>query len=882
MVLDSLYTKKHINSVIEFNGTSERTALLKLKGKHSNVVLIQGYAPTTSHTDDEVDEFYSKIQDLIDNTSQRDDLFVMGDFNAKVGDLHNQYPEVVGAHSNTKHGHNARGIKLVNFCMQNQLYIINTHFKHRRKYTWSSPGDRTRNTIDYILVRNKMIRKIVDAHTLSHPDISDHTLLRCKAKVTFIHQKKKSSTVRFDVKKLNDEVTKINYQERVTDNLVKNPVTLLTSQAVHDTIKDSLVDAASDILGKPTLQDNPPWLSQETLASIKQKRQVRKDHGDRSIEYRLHKSIVKKMCRIDKEKHIENQHRELAELPLNQKYYEAIKRMKLSRQKKVKGWGIKSLINESVTLTDKDNILENWALFYEKLYHSDNQNYIPLPEPTDTPIPPVIPDELKYNINLLKSGKAPGPDVITAEMFKAGGDELQKKILELVNLIVTSRDVPEQLNIIEIITLFKKGDRLNCGNYRPISLLSHIYKLVMQIIYNRISHDLIAALPTSQAAYQPGRSTIEQIQSIQQIIEKVNEFNRTAVICFIDFTKAFDSVNQEMLWNTLHKFTNLNPAYINLIAKLYQDSKAFIRTDIGKTRCISILRGVKQGDLLSAHLFCIVLSVILEQTFEGLEYGVRIGGEVHTDKGYVDDVGLITTSVQEMNIILDRLHDTALLFGLNINITKTKIMLIGTHHLVTLPNIKGKNIEIVESFEYLGRILSNDNNDQKAVEHRIGKAWNAFSKMRSIITSKHLSMESKRKTYESYILPVLLYASETITWTTTLESKMNVFNNDIMRWMTNHRRLDKVKIVELRNKTKLEPVMNIIHRRKLTWYGHFKRSSLPIKVLVEGNIEGVRKKGRPRRRWRDDIKDWTQLSWSSINFKVKNRTEWRLISHNSF
>ena len=137
--------------------------------------------------------------------------------------------------------------------------------------------------------------------------------------------------------------------------------------------------------------------------------------------------------------------------------------------------------------------------------------------------------------------------------------------MQLVNLIVETHEVPEEMNILEIITLFKKGDRLSCGNYRPISLLSHIYKLIMQIIYNRISHDLIEALPKSQAAYQPGRSTIEQIQSIQQIIEKVNEFNRKGVICFIDFTKVFDSVNQDMLWNTLHHHTNLNPAYINLM-----------------------------------------------------------------------------------------------------------------------------------------------------------------------------------------------------------------------------------------------------------------------------------------------------------------------------
>ena len=72
----------------------------------------------------------------------------------------------------------------------------------------------------------------------------------------------------------------------------------------------------------------------------------------------------------------------------------------------------------------------------------------------------------------------------------------------------------------------------------------------MQVVYTRIIKDLIGALPIEQAAYQPGHSTIEQIQAIQEIIEKSIEFQQPCVICFIDYKKAFDSIDQTKLWES--------------------------------------------------------------------------------------------------------------------------------------------------------------------------------------------------------------------------------------------------------------------------------------------------------------------------------------------
>ncbi len=130
-------------------------------------------------------------------------------------------------------------------------------------------------------------------------------------------------------------------------------------------------------------------------------------------------------------------------------------------------------------------------------------------------------------------------------------------------------------------------------------------------------------------------------------------------------------------------------------------------------------------------MFCIILLAILQKTFSETNKGIIIGGEPHTDKGYADVVGIIASSVKELNEILDRLHDNAALFGLKINIDKTKVMLLGNHANNVVPNIKSVQLDTVKQFEYLRRILSYDANDTDALVHQIGKAWGAFEKKKT-------------------------------------------------------------------------------------------------------------------------------------------------------
>ena len=106
---------------------------------------------TSTASDDQIDDFYGNLEDVIDNLPRRDLIILMGNFIAKIGKLHEKYDNI-GV--NGLRERNGRGDKREEFCMANSFFIGNTLFAQppRRLYTWVSPGDRARKQIDYIMV----------------------------------------------------------------------------------------------------------------------------------------------------------------------------------------------------------------------------------------------------------------------------------------------------------------------------------------------------------------------------------------------------------------------------------------------------------------------------------------------------------------------------------------------------------------------------------------------------------------------------------------------------------------------------------------------------------------------------------------------------------
>ena len=133
------------------------------QGKPFNITVIQVYAPTSNAKEAEVEQFCEDLQDLLELTPKKDVLFIIGDWNAKVGSQ--ETPGVTG-----KFGpgmQNEAGQRLIEFCQENALVIANTLFQQhkRRLYTWTSPGGQYQNQIDYILCSQRWRSSIQSGKT---------------------------------------------------------------------------------------------------------------------------------------------------------------------------------------------------------------------------------------------------------------------------------------------------------------------------------------------------------------------------------------------------------------------------------------------------------------------------------------------------------------------------------------------------------------------------------------------------------------------------------------------------------------------------------------------------------------------------------------------
>ena len=149
------------------------------QGKLFNIMVIQVYAPTNNAEEAEVEQFYEDLQDLLELTPQKYVLFIIGDWNAKVGSQ-----ETSGAIDKFGFGvQNEAGQRLTEFCQKNTLVITNILFQQnkRRLYMWTSPDGQYRNQIDYVLCSQRWRSSIQSTKTRPGADCgSDHEHLIAK------------------------------------------------------------------------------------------------------------------------------------------------------------------------------------------------------------------------------------------------------------------------------------------------------------------------------------------------------------------------------------------------------------------------------------------------------------------------------------------------------------------------------------------------------------------------------------------------------------------------------------------------------------------------------------------------------------------------------
>ena len=401
---------------------------------------------------------------------------------------------------------------------------------------------------------------------------------------------------------------------------------------------------------------------------------------------------------------------------------------------------------------------------------------------------PPTENEVQDAIRKLSNNKASGPDGIPAEIFKQGGPKLVCHIHSLLVKVWEKEEIPAELRDALIVTIFKKGDKADCGNYRGISLLSTAGKILARILANRLLPLSEEILPESQCGFRPARGTSDMIFAARQLQEKCREQHLPLYMAFIDLTKAFDSVNRVALWGALSKI-GCPDKYVTILRLLHDDMTATVVGNGGSdTAPFKVVTGVKQGCIIAPTLFAIFISAILHLTSQDLPEGVKFvyrtdGGllnlnrfraksKVHTSSvtelQYADDNALVAHSEEDLQNILDAFARAYRLLGLDINIKKTQILYQpapDTPSQAPAISVENNILHNVDKFPYLGSLLSSRAVIDEEIYHRIGCASAAFARLRKrVFENRDIQTNTKLLVYQAVVLPTLLYGAD--SWTT--------------------------------------------------------------------------------------------------------------------
>ncbi|XP_062977616.1 uncharacterized protein LOC134395383 [Elgaria multicarinata webbii] len=206
------------------------------------------------------------------------------------------------------------------------------------------------------------------------------------------------------------------------------------------------------------------------------------------------------------------------------------------------------------------------------------------------------------------------------------------------------------------IPIPKKGNTKECSNYRTVALISHASKVMLKILQGRLQQFMERELPDVQAGFRKGRGTRDQIANICWIMEKAREFQKNIYFCFIDYSKAFDCVDHNKLWQVIGGM-GIPSHLVCLLRNLYNEQVATVRTDHGTTDWFKIGKGIRQGCILSPYLFNLYAEHIMRRAeLDESKAGVKIAGRNINNLRYADDTTLMAESEEELRSLMTKQH----------------------------------------------------------------------------------------------------------------------------------------------------------------------------------------------------------------------------------
>ena len=710
---------------------SER--LLKISIREGNKInhYIQVYAPCNdSYSDEDKDSFFEKPSDTINNIKEQDDLYVLGDFNGRVGVRRTPWTKHLGPHSDHRTPCNYNGNHVLELCAEHDLIITNTFYQHRETqiYTWYKWNNiDVSSQIDFTLARCRMRCNIRDSRAIPNAGLdTDHrpvittSVIEKKRKVT----KKKKQLERLNMHKLQDEEVQTKIKCIISEKLDHIDPTILNVDEAWDSFKTVLLDTIREACGiKKTGGRNrkaTAWWNEEVKDAIKEKKKLyktwvkTKDEED-YIKYRLARRHSKKVVRTAKEKAWTQYGEKLGETckTSSREFYKSVKAMRVRDEPFDPATTINDINGEA--LHEEEEITKRWENYFKDLLNPSGVRAQGTqsrfnPSHPDHSEPTILESEVRKVVKTSPKGKAAGVDGITTEAIHVCGETGIQWLTTIFQKAWEERRVPEDWQKAIVVPIWKKkGSKKDCSSYRGISLLSHVVKMYAKILEQRTRAKTEHLLSDAQFGFRKGRGCTHAIFALRQLCERAIEYDQDLHLVFVDQEKAFDRVNRDKLWRVLEQYGVMGQLLDNIRA-IYANSRSAVRTSSGTSDWFPVTSGVRQGCNLSPLLFVIYMDQITKEA--------NPDPEALNELMFADDQAMMNNDKTQLQEHIDQLNESCETYSMKISTSKTEVMTVSKRPDKLDININGTQLKQTNEFKYLGSMFTENGKLDREIETR--------------------------------------------------------------------------------------------------------------------------------------------------------------------
>ena len=517
--------------------------------------------------------------------------------------------------------------------------------------------------------------------------------------------------------------------------------------------------------------------------------------------------------------------------------------------------------------------LNRWAEHYEELAsdvtgHSLNRSYwervlcsIHHNELTWDINGPISLNEIKDTVLSMKNNKAPGPDGIPIEFYKAFfcSKDLEEehpsagKCLEIIFNKIWNGSFPKNWNSASIVSIPKKGDLSNCNNYRGISLINVGLKIITKIITNRISkyafsHNFIRP---EQFGFRNREECISLFISIREICQRRKFRGKFTYIAFLDLKKAYDSVP---IFNILTKLYRLGirGKSFDFLYNLYSTSKARARYLEMLSNEFPINRGVRQGCPLSPILFNLFINDVLNKCEK---YGVSIGNKRCCGGLFADDIVLVAPSKKNLQKMLSSVLNWANTNEMSFGINKCATMVIKPIDFSRPPNyidptfyLGMYSIPKVTCYTYLGIPFDEDLSLKPILSTMYMKVQKSLFSFRSFLTNNSIPIGLKKIIIQSYIISKVAYYAPLLGSNKNRTARVQSLINTSLYWCINsyssrskcsndsskvkYEKNPYISLYALSRDLKIAPLAGVCAAQQVKCFVKWRKSNCIIKDLI--------------------------------------------------